>query len=1073
MSWSLIWNDVVENGWPSISFAGPTTGVWYNSNQNVSWTVVDNVSGGPATGIAGFTQGWDSIPTDSTSQGVDARASSVYDSFYIGPEYPNGTSGCLALASGQPCSGGVSQGCHTVHVEGWNNMGHTSGDATYGPLCYDTVAPTVGISDAPVANSNGWNNSTVNVTLSPADPGGSGASGIYRTYYAVNTGPCNPSNTSGCTVYSAPVAITTQGYNYIWYFTEDYAGNFSTGSGGAYEWVYIDETAPVTTAALGGTLNGSVYNSAVTVTLGATDNLSGVQFTYYQLDGGAVTAYSSPLNVTALGAHTVKYHSVDYAGNTEATKTVTFTISQAAQTITFADPSPQTYGTPLTLTATASSGLAVSFASTTPTICTVSGNLATFLSTGTCTIKATQTGSTYIAAATPVSQSFAVNKEAQTITFAAIPATTLLTGSITIAPTASSALPVTVTSATPTICTVSGTTVHLLAVGNCGLVANQVGNIDFLAATAVGRNFQVTLATQTITFPATPATTLLTGSVAMTATASSGLPVSYTSATPTVCTVSGSTVSLLAVGNCGIVANQAGNGDYYAAPAVGHNFQVTLATQTITFPAIPTHTFGTPVALSATASSGLAVSFASLTPTICTVSGTTATLLSSGTCTIKATQAGNVDYAAAAAVAQSFTVTHEAQTITFPAIPATTLVTGSVTLTATASSGLPVTYTSATPTICTVSGSTVHLVALGNCGIVANQAGNSDFAAATAVGHNFTVTLATQTITFPAIPATPLVTGTVSLTATASSGLAVSYTSATPTVCSVSGSTVSLLAIGNCGIVAHQAGNGDYYAAPAAGQSFHVTPAAQTITFPTIPTKAFGAPVALSATASSGLAVSFASTTPTVCTVSGTTATLVATGTCTINATQAGNVDYSAATPVSQSFTVSKGTQTITFPTIPSTTLVTGSVTLTATASSGLPVSYTSATPTICTVSGSAVTLVAVGNCGIVANQAGNSNYGAATAVGRNFAVTLATQTITFPTVPATPLGTGTVALTATASSGLAVSYTSTTPTVCTVSGSTVTLVATGTCGIVANQAGNFEYYAAPAVGRGFTVTAH
>jgi hypothetical protein len=146
---------------------------------------------------------------------------------------------------------------------------------------------------------------------------------------------------------------------------------------------------------------------------------------------------------------------------------------------------------------------------------------------------------------------------------------------------------------------------------------------------------------------------------------------------------------------------------------------------------------------------------------------------------------------------------------------------------------------------------------------------------------------------------------------------------------------------------------------------------------------------------------------------------------------------------------------------------------MTATASSGLPVSYTSATPTVCTVSGSTVSLLAVGNCGIVANQAGNSNYGAATAVGRNFAVTLATQTITFPTVPATPLGTGTVALTATASSGLAVSYTSTTPTVCTVSGSTVTLVATGTCGIVANQAGNFEYYAAPAVGRGFTVTAH
>jgi hypothetical protein len=48
----------------------------------------------------------------------------------------------------------------------------------------------------------------------------------------------------------------------------------------------------------------------------------------------------------------------------------------------------------------------------------------------------------------------------------------------------------------------------------------------------------------------------------------------------------------------------------------------------------------------------------------------------------------------------------------------------------------------------------------------------------------------------------------------------------------------------------------------------------------------------------------FASTTASVCTVSGTTATLVAPGTCTIQATQTGSVDYAAATPVSQSFTV-------------------------------------------------------------------------------------------------------------------------------------------------------------------------
>jgi hypothetical protein len=82
-----------------------------------------------------------------------------------------------------------------------------------------------------------------------------------------------------------------------------------------------------------------------------------------------------------------------------------------------------------------------------------------------------------------------------------------------------------------------------------------------------------------------------------------------------------------------------------------------LLAQTITFNPISSQVQGTQLALSASASSGLTVSFASLTPTVCTVSGTTATLVSPGTCTIQATQAGNAQYAAATPVKQSFTVT--------------------------------------------------------------------------------------------------------------------------------------------------------------------------------------------------------------------------------------------------------------------------------------------------------------------------------------------------------------------------------------------------------------------------------
>ena len=83
------------------------------------------------------------------------------------------------------------------------------------------------------------------------------------------------------------------------------------------------------------------------------------------------------------------------------------------------------------------------------------------------------------------------------------------------------------------------------------------------------------------------------------------------------------------------------------------------------------------------------------------------------------------------------------------------------------------------------------------------------------------------------------------------------------------------------------------------------TKAAQTISFSALSAKVYGtAPFTVSATASSGLTVRSASTTTLVCTVLGVTVTLVAAGTCTIQATQAGNTNYAAATPVSQSFQV-------------------------------------------------------------------------------------------------------------------------------------------------------------------------
>jgi len=108
-------------------------------------------------------------------------------------------------------------------------------------------------------------------------------------------------------------------------------------------------------------------------------------------------------------------------------------------------------------------------------------------------------------------------------------------------------------------------------------------------------------------------------------------------------------------------------------------------------------------------------------------------------------------------------------------------------------------------------------------------------------------------------------------------------------------------------------------------------------------------------------------------------------GSHTITAVYGGDTNYATSTILG-----SASLQTITFGALSDKTLGDGPFVVTASASSGLPVSFTSTTPSVCTVSGVTVTLVGAGTCSITASQAGNASYGAATPVTQSFRVTLA-----------------------------------------------------------------------------------
>jgi uncharacterized protein (TIGR03437 family) len=350
----------------------------------------------------------------------------------------------------------------------------------------------------------------------------------------------------------------------------------------------------------------------------------------------------------------------------------------------------------------------------------------------------------------------------------------------------------------------------------------QAGSPEVIVLNTLGYDSGASLTPQTIAFSLSGFFTFGGAPFSISATDTSGLPVSFASTTPAVCMVSGSTVSVTGAGACTIVASQPGNASYAPAAPVTQSFTVLPASQQIAFAPLPGVVYGmAPFALVATATSGLPVAFASTMASGCTVSGSIVTITSAGNCTIVASQPGNANYLAAATVTQSFTVSPAMQTLTFPQPANVGLGTAPFTLSATASSGLAVSFASTTTSVCTVSQATATILAIGTCSITASQPGNVNYTAAAPVTRSFSVGLA-QTIAFASLTGVTSASPPFSLTATASSGLAVTFTAAPSAVCTVSGTIVTITGGGVCSITAAQAGNSTY--GPAAlTQSFTVS----------------------------------------------------------------------------------------------------------------------------------------------------------------------------------------------------------------------------------------------------------
>lgn len=581
----------------------------------------------------------------------------------------------------------------------------------------------------------------------------------------------------------------------------------------------------------------------------------------------------------------------------------------------------------------------------------------------------------------------------QTIAFDVLATKTFGDTPFDFAATSSSGMAVSYTSSDPTVLLINGKTATILKSGSIVITASQTGDELFYPATDVTQNLDISKANQVITFNpvqsksfGSPALTLMAGGGA------SGQPVTFTSSNTGTAIINGNLLTIVGVGTTTIKAAQAGNENYNAAIDVSQPFTVNKANQMITFNALPASIFGdTPFELVATGGdSGVPIIFTSSKPSVAAIIGNTVTIVGPGTSKITASQAGNTNYSAAADVAQTLSVSKADQTIAFGALPPVTF--GDIPFNLTASggrSGLPVTITSSKPSVATINGNTVTIIGAGTSTITAKQVGNANYNAAVDVIQTLTVNKAGQSISFSTVPQKTFGDAPISLSAAGgASGLPVTFSISSAGVATASGATLTIVGAGIATIIAKQAGNTNYNAATEVTQTLIVIKASQSILFTALAAKTFGDPSfsLIAKGGGSALPVTFVSSNTGVASISNSTLTMVGAGTTTITAIQSGNGNYSAADNVTQILTVNKGKQSIIFSSIADKQFGDPSFTVTGTASSGLPINFTTTSDKI-SIKENQIAIIKPGRVSVTANQAGSASFNPATSIDQSFCV--------------------------------------------------------------------------------------
>ncbi|HEY5111018.1 MAG TPA: carboxypeptidase regulatory-like domain-containing protein [Acidimicrobiales bacterium] len=610
------------------------------------------------------------VTAHEAASGIYAAASSVATTFTfsLGAQAPLSvsnvtTSGSAGTAITLTTSGGSGSGVVSFTVIGTGcSVSGTSLSATGVDSCVVTAtkaasgiysAATSGpttftfslAAQATLRVSNVTTSGSAATAITLTSSGGSGSGAV--TFTVTGTG-CSVSGTSLSASGADSCVVTAH---------EAASGIYGAASSVTKTFTFsLGAQAPLSISNV--TLTGTAGTG---ITLTTTGGLGTGALTFNVSGTGCSVSGSS---LSASGAVTCKVTAHEaasgvYAAASSVAKTFTFSLGAQAPLSVSNVTTTGSAGTAITLTTSGGSGSGAVSYSVTGTGCSVSGSSLSASGVDTCVVTARKAASGIYSAATSTTTTF---------TFSLASQATLRVSNVTISGSAGTGITLTSAggsgtgtvsfSVTGTGCAVSGSSLSASGADSCVVTAAKAASGAYGAATSVTKTFTFSLVAQP-TLSVSNATLSGTAGTAIRLTTSGGSELGVISfrASGTGCSVSGYYLSASGADTCTVTAHETASGIYAAASSLAVTFTFSLAVQnTLSISNVSTTgTVGTAITLTTTGGSGAgAVSYRAV-GTGCSISGSSLSASSAGTCVVTATKAAYGVYGAASSTSVTFT----------------------------------------------------------------------------------------------------------------------------------------------------------------------------------------------------------------------------------------------------------------------------------------------------------------------------------------------------------------------------------------------------------------------------------